>query len=82
MQLTDEVHWRSVYERDGRLRNYAMGKKMLGTWSIRADELCLDLPEPDGGCFEVSAAGERVVLKPTGLGLPLDGVLRLPAQGE
>jgi hypothetical protein len=82
MQLTDEVHWRAVYERDGRLRSYAMGRKVFGTWFIRADELCLDLPEPDGGCFEVSMAGERVVLNPTGLGLPLDGIVRAPAQGE
>lgn len=82
MQLTDEVHWREVYERDGRLRSYAMGKKMFGKWFIRADELCLDLPEPDGGCFEVSVAGERVILKPTGLGLAVDGVVRAPAQGE
>ncbi len=25
MQLTDEVHWREVYERDGTLRSYSMG---------------------------------------------------------
>ncbi|MGV7219033.1 hypothetical protein [Bradyrhizobium sp. UFLA05-112] len=82
MQLTDEVHWREVYERDGRLRSYAMGKKMVGKWYVQADELCIDLPEPDGGCFEVNVSGETVVLKPTGLGLAADGVLRSPAQGE
>ncbi len=26
MQLTDEVHWRDVYSRDGALRSYANGK--------------------------------------------------------
>jgi hypothetical protein len=74
-ELTDEVHWRMVYERDGMLRNYAMGSKKVGKWSIRGDELCLDLPEPDGGCFEVALSGTRTVLTPTGLGLPFDGIL-------
>ncbi|WP_143199703.1 hypothetical protein [Bradyrhizobium sp. NAS80.1] len=59
-----------------------MGKKMVGKWFVHPDECCLDLPEPDGGCFEVGASGERVVLKPTGLGLAVDGVLRSLAQGE
>ena len=27
MQLTDEVHWRYVYDRDGTLRSYSMGTK-------------------------------------------------------
>ena len=30
MQLTDEVHWRYVYDRDGRLRSYSMGTKKIG----------------------------------------------------
>jgi hypothetical protein len=33
-ELTDEVHWREVYDRDGTLRNYAMGSKKVGKWSI------------------------------------------------
>ena len=53
-ELTDEVHWRDVYERDGTLRHYSMGSKKVGKWSIQGDNLCVDLPEPDGGCFEVA----------------------------
>jgi hypothetical protein len=30
MQLTDEVHYRLVYERDGTLRSFAMGVKKRG----------------------------------------------------
>ena len=26
MQISDEVHWRDVYERDGTLRSYSMGR--------------------------------------------------------
>jgi hypothetical protein len=49
-ELADEVHWRTVYEYDGTLRNYALGSKKVGKWSIQGDDLCEDLPEPDGGC--------------------------------
>lgn len=30
MQLTDDVHYRIVYERDGTLRSYLMGVKKIG----------------------------------------------------
>jgi hypothetical protein len=75
-ELTDEVHWRTVYERDGTLRNYALGSKKVGKWSIQGDDLCMDLPEPDGGCFKVALSGTRIVMTPTGLGLPYDGILQ------
>jgi hypothetical protein len=79
MQLTDEVHWRYVYDRNGRLISYSMGSKKIGKWAIEKDELCLYLKEPDDGCFQVSLSGERVEMKPTGLGLPVEGVLQTPA---
>jgi len=82
MQLTDEVHWRDVYERDGTLRSYAMGSKKIGKWFIHSDELCLDLPEPDGGCFEVTATGTNFVLTPKGLGSPLEGILQAPPDSK
>jgi hypothetical protein len=80
MQLTDEVHWRYVYDRDGRLRGYSMGTKKIGKWTIEKDELCLYLKEPDDGCYEVSLSGERIEMKPSGLGLTLEGVLQTPAE--
>lgn len=78
MQVTDEFHWRDVYERDGTLRSYSMGRERIGKWSVQKDELCVDLPEPDAGCFEVWTAGKRIELRPTGLGLPLEGLLQAP----
>ena len=60
MQLTDEVHWRYVYDRDGRLRSYSMGTKKVGKWAVEKDELCLYLGETDDGCYEVTLAGERI----------------------
>jgi hypothetical protein len=79
MQLTDEVHWRYVYDRDGRLRSYSMGTKKVGKWAVEKDELCLYLKEPDDGCYEVSLSGERIEMKPCGVGLTLEGVLQTPA---
>jgi hypothetical protein len=78
MQLTDEVHWRDVYDRDGTLRSYSMGTKKVGKWAIQKDELCLYLKEPDDGCYQVSLSGKRVEMKPSGAGLSLEGVLQTP----
>ncbi|WGS17370.1 MULTISPECIES: hypothetical protein [unclassified Bradyrhizobium] len=75
-EVTDEVHYRDVYERDGTFRSYAMGSKKRGKWTIQGDDLCIDLPEPDGGCFELTAAGKNVVLTPKGLGSPYDGIVQ------
>jgi hypothetical protein len=52
------------------------GSKKVGKWSIQGDNLCVDLPDPDGGCFEVALSGTRIVMTPTGLGLPFDGILQ------
>src|SRR5258706_7967609 len=60
MQLTDEVHWRYVYDRDGTLRSYSMGTKKVGKWAVEKDELCLYLEEPDDGCYEVSLSDGRI----------------------
>jgi hypothetical protein len=79
MQLTDEVHWRYVYDRDGALRSYSMGTKKVGKWAVEKDELCLYLKEPDDGCYEVSLSGKSIEMKPSGLGLSLEGVLQTPA---
>jgi hypothetical protein len=79
MQLTDGVHWRYVYDRDGTLRSYSMGTKKIGKWAVEKDELCLYLKEPDDGCFEVSLSGECIEMKPSGVGLTLEGVLQTPA---
>jgi len=78
MQLTDEVHFRDVYDRDGTLRSYANGKREVGKWSIEKDELCVHFGEPDDGCYEVWLSGERIEMKPSGLGLSIEGILQAP----
>ena len=76
MQLTDEVHYRFVYDRDGTLRSYSMGVKKVGKWVVEKDELCLYLGETDDGCYQVTLSGERVEMTPTGLGGTIDGILQ------
>jgi hypothetical protein len=78
MQVTDEVHWRDVYERDGTLRSESMGRKTVGKWRIEKNELCLEVAPPDGGCFEVWLSDKSVQLRPSGLGPSLEGVIETP----
>ena len=77
-QLTDEVHFRDVYDRDGTLRNYSNGRKTVGKWAIEKDEVCVYFKEPDDGCYEVWLSGERIEMKPSGLGLSIEGILKAP----
>lgn len=81
-QLTDEVHYRFVYDRDGTLRTYSMGAKQVGTWRIEKDELCLFLKDMEDSCYRVAQKGKEFELKPTGLGGPLDGILQPAFHGD
>ena len=78
MQLTDEVHWRDVYDRNGTLRSYSNGKEKVGKWTVEKDQLCVYFKEPDDGCYEVSLSGDRIEMKPSGLGLSIEGILQTP----
>jgi hypothetical protein len=82
MQLTDEVHYRDVYERDGTLRSYAMGTAKTGRWVVEKDQLCLYFKEPDDGCYDVSRAGDRIEMTPAGLGLSIEGILQIPTDRD
>jgi hypothetical protein len=79
IEMTDEVHWRDAYHRDGSFKSRSMGRTRIGKWLVEKDELCVDVgPGTDSGCYEVWILGNSVQLKPTGLGLPLEGVLQKP----
>jgi len=79
MEMTDEVHWRDAYGRDGSFNSRSMGRTRLGKWQVEEDELCIDVgPGTDSGCYEVWMSGNAVELKPTGLGLLVQGALQKP----
>ncbi len=83
MEMTDEVHWQDAYGRDGSFRSHSMGRTRIGKWLVRKDELCVDVgPGADSGCYEVWISGNAVELRPTGLGLPLQGVLQKPDNAD
>jgi hypothetical protein len=62
-QFTEKVR-RDIYQKDGTLRRYEMGRARLGAWRIRGSEMCIDLGN-DGGtnCFEIWLQGNKVVMQ-------------------
>src|SRR5262245_3775187 len=72
MELTDGVHWRDIFERNGTLSGYSMGRKTVGKWSVQKDQLCLDRgKEPGSGCYSVWMSGNDIELRPDGASLPI-----------
>ncbi len=59
MAITDEVHWADVYGRDGTLTTFSMGKKSVGKWSVKNDELCHDRAKEFQGCYQVWVSASR-----------------------
>ena len=55
---------------------------MVGKWAIEKEELCLYFKGPDDGCYEVSLSGDRIEMKPPGLGLTIDGFLQIPTDRD
>jgi hypothetical protein len=78
MEITDEVHWGDIYERNGTLTTYSMSAKKTGKWSVKGDELCVDRPNESDGCFELWLAGNKVELRRTGSAMGLEGLLMKP----
>ncbi len=80
MEMTDHVHWRDGYRRDGTFWSSSMGMPRAGRWRIEDGQLCIDLAAAaDSGCYEVWASGDSIELRPTGPGLVIHGVIEKPA---
>ena len=41
-ELTDNVHWRDRYQRNGTVMSTSMGRKRTGKWQIENDQLCIE----------------------------------------
>ena len=73
MELTDNVHWRDLYQRNGTVMSTSMGRKRAGRWRVEQDQLCIELEgEPIPKCYDVWISGKEVELRSEGL-LPLRG---------
>ena len=83
MELSDDVHWRDLYGRDGTLTSQSMGKQRIGKWRVENNQLCLDLGTDSGGCYEVWLAGNNVEFRREGLdGSILEGKIGKPGSGH
>jgi hypothetical protein len=79
MELTDNVHWRDLYQRNGTVTSTSMGRKRTGKWRVERDELCIEFEnEPIPKCYGVWTSGKQVELRREGL-LPLQGRLERPS---
>src|SRR5262249_38876460 len=77
MELTDNVHWRDLYQRNGTVMSTSMGRKRTGKWRVEKDQLCIEFEkEPMPTCYDVWISGNDVELRREGL-LPLQGTLEL-----
>lgn len=78
MEFTDEVHWALLFGRDGALTNIGMGRKTLGRWQVKRDQLCLDRA-PDGErCYAVSISGKTYRLQEPGSEIYEEGIVQRP----
>ena len=59
MEVTDEVHWRDYYLRDGSFKSRSMGLTRVGKWRVEDDELCLDLEDQADSAKRLGEACER-----------------------
>ena len=81
MEMSDDVHWRDKFERDGTLNSHSMGRKATGKWWVKNNEICIDRGKDLGGCYQVWLAGRKVEFRREGLDTPvLDGTLHKPSQ--
>ena len=79
MDMTDDVHWRDSFGRDGTLISQSMGKRRLGKWRVENNQLCIELGTESSGCYEVWLAGPRVEFRREGYdGSSLEGRLEKP----
>jgi uncharacterized protein YhdP len=77
MELTDNVHWRDFYQRNGTVMSTSMGRKRTGKWQVENNQLCIEFEkEPIPTCYDVWLSGKQVELRREGL-LPLQGTLEL-----
>jgi len=80
MEMSDDVHWRDRYERNGTISSISMGKSRTGAWRIEKNTLCVEFPKEQGGCYEVWLDGSKVEFRHEDSDLAiLEGKLQRPA---
>src|SRR2546423_5413586 len=79
MELTDNVHWRDLYQRNGTVMSTSMGRKRSGKWRVEKDHLCIEFEnESVPKCYDVWLSDKQIELRREGL-LPLQGTIEPPS---
>jgi hypothetical protein len=78
MEVTDNVHWRDLYERNGSVVSISMGRKRTGKWRVENDQLCVEFENEMPNCYEVLAWGKRAKLQHEGTP-PLEVIIEPPS---
>jgi hypothetical protein len=79
MELTDNVHWRDLYQRNGTVTSTSMGRNRTGKWRIEKDQLCIEFEnEPVPKCYDVWLYDKQIELRREGLS-PLQGTIEPPS---
>lgn len=76
MEITDDVHWADLLNRDGTFTSYSMGKKRTGKWTTRDGMLCLDDGKEPPECKELWISGAKMQVRVPGDPIPFDIVLK------
>jgi hypothetical protein len=78
MEVTDNVHWRDPYERNGSVISSSMGRKRTGRWRAEKDQLCVEFEREMPSCYEVLVSKKRAKLQREGA-FPLEVVIEPPS---
>ena len=78
MEVTDNIHWRELYQRNGSVTSTSMGRKRTGKWRVERDQLCVEFEKELPTCYEVLVSGKRAKLQREGT-LPLEAVIEPPS---
>ena len=78
MELTDNIHWRELYQRNGSVTSTSMGRNRTGKWRVEKDQLCVEFEQELPRCYEVLLSGKNAKLQREGT-LPLEVVIEPPS---
>jgi hypothetical protein len=78
MELTDNIHWRELYQRNGSVTSISMGRKRTGQWRVEKDQLCVEYEKELPSCYEVLVSGKKAKLQREGA-VPLEVVIESPS---
>ena len=80
MEMSDP-HFSEQYMRDGTVRTVTMGRRIVGKWHVKGDQLCIEAPKPeDSRCKEVWRSGDKYQLRVEGDPVPYDVILQKQQQ--